>query len=85
MASKKYKSWSQKHDEAKDLLTQFELFSTTNGAEGINPKISSLEIRQLYDSTPALHDYNPKYFRQNFKNLVTAYEINKSLTSGRRE
>ena len=79
----KYRAWNQKHNEVKELTTAFDLFESTNGAKGINPNLEPSEIKQLYDSTPSLHCYNPRYFRGNFKNLVSNWEINKHLTTGR--
>ena len=85
MSEKKYTTWRQSSDEGNNLTDQFKLFDSTNGAEGINPKIDSTEIKQLYERTPELHKYNPRYFRQNFKNLVAVHELNKSLNNGRRK
>ena len=83
MTSRNYKSWSKTSNEAKELSTKFALFDSSNGTQGVNPKLGGEELKQLYESTPSLHKYNPRYFRQNFKNLVAAWELNKSLTTGR--
>ena len=84
MSSENYKSWSKTSNEAKELITTFNLFDSSNGAQGVDPKLQgAADIKQLYESTPSLHKFNPRYFRQNFKNLVAAWELNKSLTTGR--
>jgi len=83
MSSKNYKTWSKKSNKAKDLITEFDLFHSTSGTQGIDPNSTGDIVTKLYDDTPSLHKYNPRYFTTNFKNLVSFYKLNQSLNSGR--
>ena len=81
--AKKYKNWSRNSKAAKDLIKEFEKFKATGGKEGISTEITNEQITSLYNNTPALAEYNPRYFQTNFGSLVTWYNTNYALTGAR--
>ena len=82
---KQYVQWRSKSDEAKKIVEQFNIFKSTNGAAGFDPKlILPREIKEkVYTSTVYLQKFNPDYFAKHYKRLARAWENNEFLTNRR--
>ena len=83
MSSKKYTAWDRKGAIAKELVKNFDLFTTTNGSAGIDPSIKKpATIKEIYDRHQFLQPLNPQYFPNHFRSLSTDWKLNKDCIRG---
>ena len=75
MPKSNYISWSKKSNEASDIVKLLDLHSATNGLQGLSPDADAKTIRDYYESTPALQQYNPRYFFYQFQELGDGLQI----------
>ena len=82
----KYTNWDKKGPIAKQLVEQFDLFTKTNGAAGIDPNHTkpatiTEEIRGKNAFLQALH---PQYFPKHYLATVANWRLSKTLERGRK-
>ena len=78
MSPKKYKAWDRKGPIAKELITNFELFESTNGAAGIDPTIQKPRtIKDIQDKHQFLQPINPQYIANHCLDLSNQWRLNK--------
>ena len=68
--NQKYTSWDRKGPIAKELVKQFTLFQSTNGAAGIDPSLDKpVTIKEVFWKHQFLQPLNPSYFPDHFRTL----------------
>ena len=78
MSPKKYKPWDRKGPIAKELVTNFELFQSTNGAAGIDPSVQKpATIKEIREQHQFLQPINPQYLANHFRDLSVQWQLNK--------
>lgn len=81
--SQTFKTWRRTSEPAKNICELFRKHQQTGGKEGISINATAEQIKSLYDSTPELAAYNPRYFTANFKSLGTWFTTQEALQGAR--
>lgn len=84
--SQKYQNWDRKGPIAEQLVAQFDLYLSTNGAAGINPSITKPKTinQEVYEKNIFLQTLNPARFLTNFRKLAVDWKLNKDLQRARK-